>query len=354
MTPQTEKSSSTLKVQQWLILIVPTIVSIALWFSWLFWGVDATLRYVAEKVPTKEKPAAAVKPKPAAPATNSTEVLATETEAELLSKRMAMLGQIGDLFGGINALFGALACAGVFWAGYLQRQALIEAQVAFRREREANLEDRKAMAKQQFEVTFFQLLALAREVAASIEIRDGDRQGAKALESLAKGIDSRVPEHENTSDTTKLLGKLAILYEEQVFGQHPSAVGPYFRALYQTFKLVDDSSIDIVPANDKIKYANIARGQISEGAVLLLAINGLAPRGDKFAPLIETYGLLEHMHPRYRQRFQKALELFYAASSFMGSTERQSARLLHDASLRQNLRAKLDQQFNIWNKQAKP
>lgn len=178
-------------------------------------------------------------------------------------------------------------------------------------------------------------------------IRDGDRQGAKALESLAKGIDSRVPEHENTSDTTKLLGKLAILYEEQVFGQHPSAVGPYFRALYQTFKLVDDSSIDIVPANDKIKYANIARGQISEGAVLLLAINGLAPRGDKFAPLIETYGLLEHMHPRYRQRFQNALELFYAASSFMGSTERQSARLRHDASLRQNLRAKLDQQFNI-------
>lgn len=76
---------------------------------WLFWGVDATLRYVAEKVPTKEKPVAAVKPNPAAPATNSTEVFATETEAELLSKRMAMLGQIGDLFGGINALFGAFS-----------------------------------------------------------------------------------------------------------------------------------------------------------------------------------------------------------------------------------------------------
>jgi hypothetical protein len=71
-----------------------------------------------------------------------------------------------------------------------------------------------------------------------------------------------------------------------------------------------------------MRYANIARGQISEGAVLLLAINGLTSHGYKLVPLIEKFGLLEHLHPRYRDEIGPALMLGYRPRAFMGSEER--------------------------------
>ena len=98
-----------------------------------------------------------------------------------------------------------------------------------------------------------------------------------------------------------------------------SAFGPYFRLLYQTFKHVADSKLTDA---EQIRYANIARGQISEGAVLLMALNGLTYDGYKFIPLIEKFGLLEHLHRRYRQTCGPYLLLGYRPRAFMGSVER--------------------------------
>ena len=83
----------------------------------------------------------------------------------------------------------------------------------------------------------------------------------------------------------------------KIYDRQPSAFGPYFRLLYQTFKHIAESTLS---ERQQLRYANIARGQISEGAVLLIALNGLTPNGYKFVPLIEKFGLLEHLHRRYR------------------------------------------------------
>jgi len=86
------------------------------------------------------------------------------------------------------------------------------------------------------------------------------------------------------------------------------------------FLLVDKAPIE---ESEKIRFANIIRGQISEAAVFLLALNGLYWRGHKFVPLIERYGLLEHMHARYRERHEASFLMAYRRHAFMGSVERE-------------------------------
>ena len=72
----------------------------------------------------------------------------------------------------------------------------------------------------------------------------------------------------------------------------------------------------------RIQYSKIARGQLSEGAVLLLALNGLTWRGREFVTFIEQFGLLEHMHPSFLKRFRGDFLLAYRRRAFLGSKER--------------------------------
>ena len=54
----------------------------------------------------------------------------------------------------------------------------------------------------------------------------------------------------------------------------------------------------------------------------MIALNGLTSDGNKFAPLIEKFGLLEHLHRRYSQEFKALLILGYRERAFMGSVQR--------------------------------
>ena len=58
---------------------------------------------------------------------------------------------------------------------------------------------------------------------------------------------------------------------------------------------------------------------------MLLALNGLTYDGYKFVPLIEKFGLLEHLHRRYRAAFETTLKIGYRPRAFMGSEDRAKA-----------------------------
>jgi len=233
------------------------------------------------------------------------------------------LGQTGDLYGGVNALFASIAVVGVFWAGALQRRTMLEA--------------RQAIAQQQFETAFFELLRLTREVAERIEttyvVKSGvpgtpgderHRRGSAALNALANNVFGRYTRSVGESDDADYLQKLVDDYKQRLYRHHPSALGPYWRLLYQTFTLVSQAPLS---KEERLRYANIARGQLSEGAVLLLALNGLTWRGRKFVDHIERFGLLEHMHPAYLRRFKSYLLSAYRKHAFLGSKEREKVEI---------------------------
>lgn len=226
------------------------------------------------------------------------------------------LGQSGDLYGGANALFASLALVAVGWAGALQRRTMREA--------------RAREARNQFETTFFELLKLSREVIGGFERTkkvNGEtriQRGYGALNGVAAKVfgSSMTPAGAMTS--TDFAKHLVEAYKIKVYRRHPSALGPYFRLLFQTFDLV--ATAKGLDDDERVQYANIARAQISEGAVLLLALNGLTWRGWKFVPLIEEFGLLEHMHHGYLDRYKDALLCGYREAAFKGSEERANAR----------------------------
>lgn len=310
------------------------VVVVVLWLMWIFIGADWVRGRVEANVsaPASASPAqieavrATLVPheKPSsAPVESAAKPPEIDGKSTAVGERFTQLGQTGDLFGGVNALFAAIALIGVFWAATMQWRSLSEG--------------RRASAEQRFETMFFELLRLTREVLERIDVsakpqttveatRTGTfaiapppKNGASALNALA----SRYFANFNFSRQSDLrafeLQRLVREYKLRVYDSKPSALGPYFRLLFQTFDLVANAP---VTEKEKVRYSNIARGQISEGAVLLLALNGLTWRGWKFVPLIERFGLLEHMHQRYLRDFGSLLRVAYRECAFQGSEMR--------------------------------
>ncbi|WP_175538188.1 putative phage abortive infection protein [Mitsuaria sp. PDC51] len=248
--------------------------------------------------------------------------------------RLSELGQAGDAFGGANALFSAIAGALLIWAGWLQRRSLIEA--------------RKVNARQAFETTFFELLTLTRELEsrfkrevkepASIfarrpplnrrtkyvrdrstrserpfqmppEVRGSDALSAwaVALMEFSAANGAAVPEEDR-------LRLVSTFFHNYIYLPNSGSFGPYFRTLYQTFKLIDQSPMSRI---EKERYAKIARGMVSEDAVLLLAANAATPAGHRFKVYLRRYALLEHMNPTYKRALRASLLKYVGASSFL-------------------------------------
>ncbi|KAL0630327.1 hypothetical protein Q9L58_010825, partial [Maublancomyces gigas] len=235
--------------------------------------------------------------------------------ASARSQLLTEFGQVGDSFGGLNAFLTSLAGAFVFWAGFMQHQALKEARQETERERAYR-------HKQEFESLFFQLLTLSalasekveREISKTPPVVPEVRRGSRALDSYAAHIYKSVNPEQVGATTEKVLKKLVRKFYTAVYDRNPSVFGPYYRMLLQVFQHIADSGLS---EQSQQRYANIARGQVSEGAVLLLALYGLSKAGREFSPLIEKFSLLAHIHRRHFKAYSTALLIGYRHRAFM-------------------------------------
>ncbi|RTQ34346.1 hypothetical protein EJP69_07825 [Variovorax gossypii] len=323
--PPSEKSAGHPKneLPSWAVLIGAITLGIALWLGWMYWGMRLTHAKVADyadgyvSVKRKEAP-------------KQSEGGAAQPAIDRAAV-MAEVGQTGDAFGGANALFASVAGALVLWAGVLQSRSLKEAQKATRLAAQAYEDERAFNKKEQFSSTFFQMLTLSRQLVERIDVPKSDgareerRQGAAALDSLARTLVNRLDDNGIATQTVgQQAREIATTYVGSIYDNHPSSLGPYFRLLFQTFKFVADAEME---ESERIRFANIARGQMSEGTVMLLAANGLTERGHRFIPLIERFGLLEHLHSGYRNKYKPALLEGYRRRAFLGSKEREQHAL---------------------------
>jgi hypothetical protein len=204
--------------------------------------------------------------------------------------RLQKLGQIGDLFGGINSLFAALAFAGVAFAAYLQhRNILLQAEQL----KEARLQAAAAQAqltmaeegsrRQAFEPLFFRLLELNRDRADKLNL------GPYATE-LRQETAALLRMHLSVDGTVKTRALLEQRFE-RFYLQNEAALGPYYRTLYHTFNLVKNSKLLV---ETKVQYANIARATLSADELFLLSLDVLTSYGKGFKTLVEHFGILKH------------------------------------------------------------
>jgi hypothetical protein len=79
---------------------------------------------------------------------------------------------------------------------------------------------------------------------------------------------------------------------DQLYLKNEDQLGPYYRAMYHVFNLIDKSELTEA---ERIRYANIARSTLNKDELLLLMLNCSRPRGIGFKRLVENYGLLKHI-----------------------------------------------------------
>jgi hypothetical protein len=301
-------------IPSWLVFVLSLALASTFWLWWMTYGIATVHKQVSSIAPPYSAASAG------AVSSGALDHAAVMTE----------LGQSGDAFGGANAFFAAVAGGLVLWAGVLQSRSLKEAREAYEHEKHARKQE-------QFEALFFRMLDLSRELTERIETRPAKparvrrpegtyistdtlkpkKTGAAALDAFANTIDKIMEKRQATEESA--IHDLVELYLD-IYRRRPSALGAYFRLLFQTFKLIDNSGL---PPPVQIQYANIARGQISDGAVLLLALNGLTQNGHKFIRYIEQFGLLEHMLIEHRIKYGPSLHEGYRKRAFKGSDERE-------------------------------
>lgn len=209
----------------------------------------------------------------------------------------ARLGQVGDLFGGINALFAALAFAGVALAALQQAQTT---KIAF---------------KQSIEATFFSALQLHHRIADSLQF-DPDEVAAVQREHRRKSNQPRAYGPVITADNTvkgrEVFDAVLKWIAKDRLSQMPTYqatlanyrtiqteanffLGHYFRNLYQLLKLVDEDEALDKPSRQK--YASILRAQLSADELALLMVNCAYDMVDQgqFLALLVRYRMLEHL-----------------------------------------------------------
>ncbi|NQE63002.1 hypothetical protein E1H18_3258 [Caulobacter sp. RHG1] len=213
---------------------------------------------------------------------------------------MVVAGQIGDLFGGINALFSALAFTMVWWSGDMQRRELslqrkeLSLQLEeLKAQREELVETRGVFKRQNFEAAFFQRISILRDQIQYFEFYEnrGSEAVAKIRSVCTRIVRGLSADQEKFKDDLYASQHISDEYVKIVYKSYESQIGPYFRTLYHSFKLLDVQGFD---RDEAILYSNLLRAQISEDMLVILAVNLLSPMGEGFQDLIERYVVLKH------------------------------------------------------------
>lgn len=148
-----------------------------------------------------------------------------------------------------------------------------------------------SIKQERFESTFFQLLSVHNVIVNSLDIiKISDNESI-----IAKGRDCFSTLYQQflqkirfvyDSNLEKILG-----HYDEFYSENQADLGHYFGNLYHIVKFVDTSDID-----DKAKYINFIRAQLSSYELGLMFYHGLSKQGtESFRPLIERYSLLKNI-----------------------------------------------------------
>lgn len=228
-----------------------------------------------------------------------------------------LLGQTGDWLGGSSVPLLTFASFVLLIATFTTQKkeleqtnkALLEQQEELELTRQAHLAQNLNLEKQRVESAIFQGISLHHEIVNSMELveRTEDysyntfkkteyivthrgRNVLKQLYSVLSANLSSVSEEVNMDNRLlKIRGIYKFWYEKN---EH--YIGHYYRNLYHLFKMIDKSILD---QNEKEKYADIVRAQLSSAELLLLFYNAISfSEKNNFIPHINRYNILKHIN----------------------------------------------------------
>ncbi len=205
-------------------------------------------------------------------------------------------GEFGDQFGAVNALFSGLAFASLIYTIYLQRIEIKQTQEEMR-------EQNETFALQRFESSFFSMLSQHNEMVRNLSYlptSDNHLVGKEIIRYFVHksghfngvGLINKICTIINVNSIVADVDKLAQVstHYNEIYNIRPNFFGVYYRSLYRIFVFIDNSKIE-----NKEMYSDIIRSQLSDDEIMMLLVNGLSEKGQKFKTYIEKYALLDNL-----------------------------------------------------------
>lgn len=200
---------------------------------------------------------------------------------KVMPAELGRAGLFGDMFGGINSFFAALAFIGVLWTSIQQR------------------EDRKLIERQAFDNTFFELIRSLRDVERDVEVPASEyRKLAKGLEAFRIIKSLFLSQYESRAGLTLSAedGRALFveLYNEHVRVTAQETMDAYFAFLEEILSFLDEN--DALTHQAKMRYARLLRAQLTSPVLAVLSIVALdTKRFPNISRCADKYHLLTHL-----------------------------------------------------------
>lgn len=227
---------------------------------------------------------------------------------------LANIGALGSYLQGSVASIWSLAGLLFIYAAFLsQKKQLAQQEEELEAQKEQSEEQLHSIQLQNFENSLFQLINMlnqtVREMNTSvskvnfenvaIQTRTLDYGGRDCFHAWYDKLKNSYSDNglfermTGQAPVDLTLKETAKAHFEKFHKTHQASLGHYFRVLYHIIKFIDESRA--VPQLEKRRYTSLVRAQLSAYELVLFFYNGITPVAAKFRPLMETYGLLEHL-----------------------------------------------------------
>jgi len=256
-------------------------------------------------------------------------------------KALGEIGVFGDMFGAVNALFSGFAFIGIIVSIRMQSEELELQRKELRETREEFSQQNKTLSLQRFENTFFQMIELHHKTVDRLNYRpnggihddfgyilryetiEGKAFLQKAHEVLNRCYEVISKKSDNTiiqNEDGKAMRVVNPKAWEQIqdgynrfyytldFG---SRLSHYFMTLYHIFKLIHQAEYLSDP--EKLKYASIARAQLSQDELFILLYNSMYEYhgNPKFLFLMGRYKIHENFNFHDVDMFTSHMNIYY-------------------------------------------
>jgi hypothetical protein len=202
-------------------------------------------------------------------------------------------GPWGDFFGGVlNPLLTFLTFSGVLITIMLQKIELSLTRDELERSADALEAQSTAIERQNFEATFFQMLALHNSIVNSIDLdlKNGARtQGRDCFRVFYTRLTKIYRANQGKGAKNHSDDKIVDLSYRLFWKEAQLDLGHYYRYLFNMIRFVKNS-----PYNDGY-YIKLIRSQLSDQELLLLFYNCLTEQGKKFKEYAEEFALFDNM-----------------------------------------------------------
>jgi hypothetical protein len=215
-------------------------------------------------------------------------------------------GTFGDMFGAVNSLFTGLAFAGLIYTIYLQREELERTDEELKNHKLQLEKQNENIAKQNFEMTFFNMLTNIQSITNNMVAPIGEKTGRIYLHELFENFhDSFDSDHKyqtvilTVDDTNKdHLKEIVIHKYDNLFNIHSYNLGHFYRTIHNLLKMIENYSNNI---EIRRRYASILQAQLSNDELGFIFYNSLSifsldkNRVATFHRMVDDLNILENI-----------------------------------------------------------